>query len=251
MCARPTRRSRIGPPPAAESYLRYRRASSRPAARPARRRCIPATASSRRTRPSPRRSPPPGSPSSARPRTPSPRWATRSSRRSWRRRPASRPCRVISTPSPMPRRAVSIARDIGYPVMIKAAAGGGGKGMRIAAQRRRDARGLPPARSNEARVQLWRRPRLPREIHRGAAPHRDPGAGRRARQRRPSGRARMLDPAPPPEGHRGGAEPVPRRQDPRARWASRRWRWRARSATARPARSSSSSIASAISTSSK
>jgi propionyl-CoA carboxylase alpha chain len=31
-----------------------------------------------------------------------------------------------------PREAVSIANDIGYPVMIKASAGGGGKGMRIA-----------------------------------------------------------------------------------------------------------------------
>ena len=29
-----------------------------------------------------------------------------------------------------------------------------------------------------------------------------------------SGRARMLDPAPPPEGDRGGAEPLPRCQDP-------------------------------------
>src|SRR5205807_3507328 len=35
--------------------------------------------------------------------------------------------------APDPETAVAIARDIGYPVMIKASAGGGGKGMRIAA----------------------------------------------------------------------------------------------------------------------
>src|SRR5262249_45697224 len=47
--------------------------------------------------------------------------------------------------------AIAIARDIGYPVMIKASAGGGGKGMRIA---RSDAEGRDGFRSatNEARA---------------------------------------------------------------------------------------------------
>ena len=62
----------------------------------------------------------------------SPPWATRSSRRSWRRRPASAPCRAISASITDADEAVKIANDIGYPVMIKASAGGGGKGMRIA-----------------------------------------------------------------------------------------------------------------------
>ena len=111
--------------------------------------------------------------------------------------------------------AVAIAREIGYPVMIKASAGGGGKGMRIAASDERGARRVS-LRRERGEIELRRRPRLHREIHRRAAPHRDPGARRRARQRRLSRRARMLDPAPPPEGHRGGAEPVSRRRETRA-----------------------------------
>ena len=52
---------------------------------------------------------------------------------------------------------------------------------------------------------LRRRPRAARAISRAPAPHRDPGLRRRARQCRPPVRARLLDPAPPPEGDRGGA----------------------------------------------
>ena len=78
---------------------------------------------------------------------------------------------------------------------------------------------------NEAQGELRRRPRLHREVRRGAAPHRDPGAGRRARQLRLPVGARVLDPAPAPEGDRGGA--VARSSTTRRarRWASRRWRW--------------------------
>ena len=123
--------------------------------------------------------------SSARRARRSRRWATRSRRRSSPPRPASRPCPAISTPIADAEAAVRIAREVGYPVMIKAAAGGGGKGMRVAASDARGARGLPRRRKRGA-LELRRRPRLHREVHRGAAPHRDPGARRRARQRRAS-----------------------------------------------------------------
>src|SRR5262249_56108448 len=48
------------------------------------------------------------------------------------------------------RHAVKIANEIGYPVMIKASAGGGGKGMRIARSSDEVAEGFARARS-EAR----------------------------------------------------------------------------------------------------
>ena len=108
------------------------------------------------------------------------------------------------------RHAVKIADEIGYPVMIKASAGGGGKGMRIAHSRSRGRRRLRP-RQGRGEVLVRRRPRLHREVHRRSAPHRDPGAGRQARQRDLSRRARMFDPAPQPEGHRGGAVAAARR----------------------------------------
>ncbi len=88
-----------------------------------------------------------------------------------------------------PERAVAIARDIGYPVMIKASAGGGGKGLRVAFNDKEAFEGFSACR-NEARASFARQLRLP--------------VG-----------ARVLDPAPPPEGDRGGAEPVHQRGHPR------------------------------------
>ena len=76
--------------------------------------------------------------------------------------------------------AVDIARKIGYPVMIKASAGGGGKGLRVAWNDTQAEEGFASCRS-EAKARLRRRPRLHREVRRGAAPHRDPGARRWAR----------------------------------------------------------------------
>ena len=46
--------------------------------------------------------------------------------------------------------AIRIAEDIGYPVMLKASAGGGGKGMRIAFDRQGVEEGFPAARSEAA-----------------------------------------------------------------------------------------------------
>ena len=100
--------------------------------------------------------------------------------------------------------AAKIADEIGYPVMIKASAGGGGKGMRIAYRKAEVAEGFARARS-EAQGRFGDdRVFIEKFIDR-SAPHRNPGAGRQARQCHPSVRARMLDPAPQPEGHRGGA----------------------------------------------
>ena len=96
---------------------------------------------------------------------------------------------------------------------------GGGRRRRQGLPRRDDARrprgGLRGRRPRRREV-LLRRARLRRALPRGPAPRRGPGAGRLARQRDPPRRARLLDPAPPPEGDRGGARPARRRRDARA-----------------------------------
>ena len=71
-----------------------------------------------------------------------------------------------------------LADEIGYPLMIKAAAGGGGRGIRVVAKQR-GARGR--ARSGRRRGQggVRRRRPLSREVHRARPPHRGAGARRR------------------------------------------------------------------------
>ena len=73
-----------------------------------------------------------------------------------------------------------------------------------------------------------RRPRARRALPRAAAPHRGPGARRRARGVRAPRRARVLAAAAPPEGRRGGAVAGRRRGAARSAWARRRSRSRAR-----------------------
>ena len=111
--------------------------------------------------------------------------------------------------------AKAAAARIGYPVMLKAAAGGGGRGMRLVDGEDKLEAALAGA-QREAKARVRRRHHLPREGDRPAAPHRDPGVRRRARQRRPPVRARLLDPAPQPEGDRGVAVARDRRRAARA-----------------------------------
>ena len=73
------------------------------------------------------------------------------------------------------KHAVKIADEIGYPVMIKASAGGGGKGMRIAWSKDEVADGFNVL-AQRGQGELRRRSHVHREVHRQSAPHRDPAA---------------------------------------------------------------------------
>jgi hypothetical protein len=137
------------------------------------------------------------------------RWATRSRRaRSPRRRACRwcRACRRTSTRAPL----VAAAKQVGYPVMLKAAAGGGGKGIRIVREEKQLLEAFHMARAEakgafgDDRIYLEKFVTRPRhvEIQVMADKH---GNVRQLR------RARVLGAAPPPEAGRGvavrGADP--------------------------------------------
>jgi geranyl-CoA carboxylase alpha subunit len=101
---------------------------------------------------------------------------------------------------------IAEAARIGFPLMVKAVAGGGGRGMRLVT----DAAQLPAALAS-ARVRsaggLWQRRPADRTRRAAPAPRGGAGVRRRARPLHPPGRARLLGAAPPPEDHRRSAEP--------------------------------------------
>jgi acetyl-CoA carboxylase, biotin carboxylase subunit len=96
-----------------------------------------------------------------------------------------------------PEEALELAEEIGYPVILKASAGGGGRGMRVVTGRRICPAVRAGAERGRRRFQFGRR--VSGEVYRRAAPHRVSDSGRRARQRGDSGRARVQHPAAPSE----------------------------------------------------
>ena len=99
--------------------------------------------------------------------------------------------------------AAEVAETIGYPVLIKAAAGGGGRGMKVALDADELAEAWQVART-EAKAAFGKRRRLYGEVSRPAAPHRDADPCRQLRQCRPFRRTRLLPAAAPPEAAGGG-----------------------------------------------
>ena len=146
--------------------------------------------------------------------------------------------------------AVKTAHEIGFPVLIKATAGGGGKGMRVAAQRS-GAEDRAAASPHRGRSRVRQRRRLPGKVHRSPAARRSADHRRPSRQRLSSVRARLQHAAAASKADRGKPRPASAAGKAPGHVRSGRAADQGTSATPTPAPSSSSSIRTTTSISSR
>ena len=146
--------------------------------------------------------------------------------------------------------AIKVAKKIGYPVMIKAVSGGGGRGMRAAHNEVSLMQGFHGARM-EAEKAFGNAEVYIEKLIVNPAPHRVSDHGRPSRQHGSSRRARLLDPAAQPEGDRGMSVAIAHAARCANGWATPRSSSRNRSATRTPARWNFWSTSKAIITSSR
>ena len=149
--------------------------------------------------------------SSGRPRRRWTRWARRPAPAPTWRRPGVPVVPGSTAPFPSATEARAYAEKIGFPVMLKAAGGGGGKGMRRV-ERGADFDSAWRAAQSEA-LNAFGNDAVYLEKYLDEPHHVEIQVfADQAGEHRPSERARVLGPAAPPEGHRGNslAHPQPR-----------------------------------------
>ncbi len=103
-----------------------------------------------------------------------------------------------SDPVENPDEAQALARSMGYPIVLKAIAGGGGKGMRVVPEDAAFSAAWRDAASEALNAFGDSRVFIEKYLHR-PAPYRNPDSCRCPRPLRLARRTRMLHPATPPE----------------------------------------------------
>ncbi len=134
--------------------------------------------------------------------------------------------------------ALKFAKEYGYPIIIKASAGGGGRGMRVARNKKELLEGLVAA-GSEAKASFGNAAVFLERYIENPKAYRGAGAGGQLRQSRPLFRPGLFGAAPPSEGGRVCPGTLPYPVPSVKSSAPLRSRLPVMSNTAMPARSSS------------